>query len=165
MRRFAIEPALLPLLRTMHAEANGDGPVVAMRQQKWWGPPISANPSKPPASNASPLRNRRHSQAPTLPRPPRYGPHVDGHPRRRPAENPTARRPPHLRDDPEVHPHRRSGGRGHWRGVPTAPGEPSRWTISSTASSERLATTRKYCGGAGNRTLMRDLTTCVIHAE
>ena len=93
MRRFAIEPALLPLLRTMHAEANGEGPVVEMREQKWWGPPISANPSKPPASNASPLRNRRHSQAPTLPRPPRYGPHVDGHPRRRPAENPTARRP------------------------------------------------------------------------
>ena len=36
IRRFAIEPELLPLLRTMHAEAGGQGPVVDMRQQKWW---------------------------------------------------------------------------------------------------------------------------------
>ncbi len=36
IRRFAIEPNLLPLLRVMHAEANGTGPVVTMRQQKWW---------------------------------------------------------------------------------------------------------------------------------
>jgi integrase len=36
IRRFAIEPALLPLLRAMHAAANGTGPVVTMRQQKWW---------------------------------------------------------------------------------------------------------------------------------
>ena len=36
MRRFAIESALLPLLRAMHAEANGEGSVVTMRQQKWW---------------------------------------------------------------------------------------------------------------------------------
>jgi integrase len=36
IRRFAIEPALLPLLRTMHDEAEGQGPVVDMRLQKWW---------------------------------------------------------------------------------------------------------------------------------
>jgi len=36
MRRFAVEPELLPLLRAMHADANGQGPVVDMRQQKWW---------------------------------------------------------------------------------------------------------------------------------
>ena len=36
MRRFAVEPELLPLLCAMHDEANGQGPVVDMRQQKWW---------------------------------------------------------------------------------------------------------------------------------
>jgi integrase len=36
VRRFAIEQELLPLLRVMHAEANGVGPVVTMRQEKWW---------------------------------------------------------------------------------------------------------------------------------
>jgi integrase len=36
MRRFAIEPELLTLLRAMHDDANGEGPVVNMRQQKWW---------------------------------------------------------------------------------------------------------------------------------
>jgi integrase len=36
MRRFAVEPELLPLLRAMHFDANGEGPVVKMRQQKWW---------------------------------------------------------------------------------------------------------------------------------
>jgi integrase len=36
MRRFAIEPELLPLVRAMHADAKGQGPVVTMRQQKWW---------------------------------------------------------------------------------------------------------------------------------
>jgi len=36
IRRFAIERNLLPLLRAMHVEANGAGPVVTMRQQKWW---------------------------------------------------------------------------------------------------------------------------------
>ena len=36
IRRFAIEPNLLPLLRAMHKDANGTGPVVKMRQQKWW---------------------------------------------------------------------------------------------------------------------------------
>jgi hypothetical protein len=36
IRRFAIEPNLLPLLRAMHAEAKGAGPVVTMRQQKCW---------------------------------------------------------------------------------------------------------------------------------
>jgi integrase len=36
MRRFAVEPELLPLLRTMHVEASGQGAVVDMRQQKWW---------------------------------------------------------------------------------------------------------------------------------
>jgi hypothetical protein len=36
IRRFAIEPNLMPLLRTMHAESNGVGAVVTMRQQKWW---------------------------------------------------------------------------------------------------------------------------------
>jgi integrase len=35
MRRFAVEPALLPLLRAMHTEANGEGPVLDMREQKW----------------------------------------------------------------------------------------------------------------------------------
>jgi hypothetical protein len=30
------EPELLPLVRTMHAEAEGQGPVITMRQQKWW---------------------------------------------------------------------------------------------------------------------------------
>jgi integrase len=35
-RRFAIERNLMPLLRAMHAEANGVGAVVTMRQQKWW---------------------------------------------------------------------------------------------------------------------------------
>jgi hypothetical protein len=36
IRRFAIEPNLLPLLRAMHTEANGAGPVIKMRDQKWW---------------------------------------------------------------------------------------------------------------------------------
>jgi integrase len=36
IRRFAIEANLLPLLRAMHAAANGEGPLVTMRQQKWW---------------------------------------------------------------------------------------------------------------------------------
>jgi integrase len=36
IRRFAIEPNLLPLLRAMHTEANGAGPVITMRDQKWW---------------------------------------------------------------------------------------------------------------------------------
>ncbi len=36
IRRFAIEPNLMSLLRAMHAEAKGLGPVVTMRQQKWW---------------------------------------------------------------------------------------------------------------------------------
>ncbi|MEO8182505.1 MAG: tyrosine-type recombinase/integrase [Deltaproteobacteria bacterium] len=36
IRRFAIEPALLPLLQAMHADAGGQGAVVVMRQQKWW---------------------------------------------------------------------------------------------------------------------------------
>lgn len=36
IRRFAIEPTLLPLLRAMHAEAGGEGPVVSLRLQKWW---------------------------------------------------------------------------------------------------------------------------------
>jgi len=36
IRRFAIEPNLMPLLRAMHLEANGVGPVITMRQQKWW---------------------------------------------------------------------------------------------------------------------------------
>jgi integrase len=35
-RRFAIEETLLPLLRAMHAEAGGEGPVVELRLQKWW---------------------------------------------------------------------------------------------------------------------------------
>lgn len=34
IRRFAIEPTLMPLLRAMHTEANGVGPVVTMRDQK-----------------------------------------------------------------------------------------------------------------------------------
>ena len=36
IRRFAIEPTLLPLLRAMHTEAGGEGPVVTLRLQKWW---------------------------------------------------------------------------------------------------------------------------------
>jgi len=36
IRRFAIEPNLLPLLRAMHTQANGVGPVISMRDQKWW---------------------------------------------------------------------------------------------------------------------------------
>ena len=36
MPRFAIEPVLMPLLRTMHIEARGEGPVVAMRLQPLW---------------------------------------------------------------------------------------------------------------------------------
>jgi integrase len=36
VRRFAIEQSLMPLLRAMHAEANGAGPVINMRLQKWW---------------------------------------------------------------------------------------------------------------------------------
>jgi integrase len=36
IRRFAIERNLMPLLRAMHREAHGTGPVVTMRQQKWW---------------------------------------------------------------------------------------------------------------------------------
>ena len=36
IRRFAIEPTVLPLLRAMHAEANGEGPIMTMRLQKWW---------------------------------------------------------------------------------------------------------------------------------
>lgn len=34
IRKFAIEPTLLPLLRAMRAEAKGDGTVVSMRMQK-----------------------------------------------------------------------------------------------------------------------------------
>lgn len=34
IRRFAIEPPLLPLLRAMHAETNGEGQVISLRLQK-----------------------------------------------------------------------------------------------------------------------------------
>jgi integrase len=36
MRRFAIEPTLLPLLKAMRAERGGTGQVVSLRLQKWW---------------------------------------------------------------------------------------------------------------------------------
>jgi hypothetical protein len=67
-------------------------------------------------------------------------------------------------------PHRRGGGTGHRSDVPAAPREPSRRTISLTESSERLATYRKYCGGAGNRTRVRKASvqlsfTCVANVS
>lgn|GEM_PF-664201 len=36
IRRFAVEPNLMPLLRDMHARANGTGPVITLPHRKWW---------------------------------------------------------------------------------------------------------------------------------
>jgi hypothetical protein len=49
---FAIEPALLPLVRTMHAEANGEGPVVTFRQQKWWAADPQTAPGTEPGADS-----------------------------------------------------------------------------------------------------------------
>jgi hypothetical protein len=57
MRRFAVDPELLSLIREMHAAANGQDAVTTMRQRSG-GPPTFANTSRPPASNARPSTRR-----------------------------------------------------------------------------------------------------------
>ncbi len=126
IRRFAIEPNLLPLLRVMHAEANGTGPVVTMRQQKMVGDRFAQAPRSRSNQTRRALPQRRDQQAPPLPRFPRPRPHVDDHPRRRATQNPAARWSHHVRHDPEVHPHRGGGRRSHRRCVPTAPRMPTK---------------------------------------
>jgi integrase len=81
IRRFAVEPELLPLLRARHDAANGQGPVVDMRQQKWWAADL-----------------RKHLELAGITREALFD------------TDDTCKRlrfhdPPHIRDDPEVHPH------------------------------------------------------------
>jgi len=57
IRRFAIEPNLLPLLRAMHTEANGAGPVITMRDQKWWAADLRKHLEAARVTRAALFRN------------------------------------------------------------------------------------------------------------
>ncbi len=57
IRRFAIEPNLLPLLRAMHTEANGAGPVITMRDQKWWAADLRKHLEAAHVTRAALFRN------------------------------------------------------------------------------------------------------------
>jgi len=67
VRRYAIEPALPPLLRAMRAESRGAGRVAEMGDRKPWGgePPRSHSTGRRRARRA--LRRPRDPQAPHLP--------------------------------------------------------------------------------------------------
>ena len=57
IRRFAIEPHLLPLLRVMHKESGGVGQVVTMREQKWWAADLRKHLEAAQITRAALFRN------------------------------------------------------------------------------------------------------------